>query len=867
MNERIICRRLTFLLHLLCRTGPAITNDFDISVDLHSATLVLTALLKISEFRFAAFPLGDLFNLDCWMATLPSPALDAYGVRKDGVAPSAALEELLVSMQKLALNITCNECTSPGLRDLAELWTTPAATAEITSTANDVLEFLGGVLGGGLVQNQIDRRLNDAARRCPHSPEYQKDFTSFTYENFEVEGDNGDVSLAILVMVVCASLVAMLGVLVFIIRFITWRRHRRWLKTLPSSQLILLKDRQERCEEKEAELNNTSRSMFTSTEIPVWVRFSIPVIILGNIGLFLSGHLSLAAEVKIVVSFAGQVLTIEQFYQFSMATSTIEIWQAGGKELAILILIFSGIWPYTKQLITLVLWFLPPARCSISRRGSFLLWLDTLAKWSIVDIFTLIMSVAAFRVSISSPDIGFLPDDLYSLDLLVVPMWGLYANLIAQLISQVSSHFIIYYHRKIVAGATKEFRQKHGLIAASTHHLALTESSDISYDSLADCQYGPRKDLLNQQSFARPHRGESVKLTPRSFVNGLVIFITLIFVVLLLAGCILPSSGLEFQGILGIAVESGQKWQDAVTELSLFGLANLLMDQARFTDESKEYVGLGLLCALLVVTVLFVPLAQTASLVYQWFVPLAGRERKKMSVVTEVLQAWQYAEVYVISIIVATWQLGPISVFMINSYCYDLQETFDVMAYFGVISNDDAQCFKVDASIEAGAYILAGATVVLSLLNTLVMNASKQYFRDRDETISREEYKAREFGHTQTMESSMVTTPIHKAINDDSEEEEGEQMPDNLTRTNVEKYIKPCPVLFTDKFRWLLRASNEVASTTGNLAGADELAAASLAGAQPVEEKTTVVDDIGQTKEHEQPSTAKPCNILSEVDL
>jgi len=358
----------------------------------------LTALLKISEYRFAAFPLGDVFNLDCWLATLPPPVLNQFGVRPDDVEASLAMEELMVSMQELDLNITCRQCSSPGLEELANLWSNPKSTESMTKAANDVLEFAARVLGQGLVQTEIDRMLNDAARRCPHSPEYEQGFTSFTYSAFESQaGESGQVSLAILVMVVAACLVAIIGFLVLAVTFIVRRRHARWLKTLPNEQLTLLKHRQEIEEEKENELNAMTRSMFMSGDVPLWIRWVIPVIVVGNIAFFLSGHLSLGAEVKILVSFAGQTLSIEQFYQFSMARSTVEIWQAGGKQLAILILIFSGIWPYTKQLITLALWFLPPRYCSISKRGSILLWLDTLAKWSIVDIFTLVVSIAAFR--------------------------------------------------------------------------------------------------------------------------------------------------------------------------------------------------------------------------------------------------------------------------------------------------------------------------------------------------------------------------------------------------------------------------------------------------------------------------------------
>ena len=73
---------------------------------------------------------------------------------------------------------------------------------------------------------------------------------------------------------------------------------------------------------------------------------------------------------------------------------------AGGKELAVLIFLFSFVWPYTKQLITLFLWFAKPGIVSVKKRGSILLWLDALAKWSMVDIFTLVVTIVAFRVSI-----------------------------------------------------------------------------------------------------------------------------------------------------------------------------------------------------------------------------------------------------------------------------------------------------------------------------------------------------------------------------------------------------------------------------------------------------------------------------------
>ena len=131
------------------------------------------------------------------------------------------------------------------------------------------------------------------------------------------------------------------------------------------------------------------------------------------------------------------------------------------------------------------------------------------------------------RLSITNPKVGFLTEDLYAFDILVDPMWGLYANLIAQLISQISSHFIIHYHRSIVHEATKAYRKKHGLVAASRVKLAELESSDRTDDSIShgDDPYGEIKDVLYQHSFSRPHRGESGKVVTRGCVNSLVAFV------------------------------------------------------------------------------------------------------------------------------------------------------------------------------------------------------------------------------------------------------------------------------------------------------------------------------------------------------
>jgi hypothetical protein len=767
-----------FLFSVTGADENQIKNELDINLDLDTASVYLLAMLKVANSRLLGFPLEDVFDMNCWLATIPAPLLDSRGIRLADSEVTAALEDIGASVSRFTLNVSCVECSSPGMTDLAELLSTQEAQDGITETTNTILHYAADFLSGDFVQVQIDRLLAEAARKCPHSPDFDPTATAVQYEPFAAPQNESDVTYLMLLGGVTLGLIAAVATVVLAVRCIVKRRHRWWLTQIPEEQIHTLQRQQQKEAAMEAELNGNSKSMFRSTEVPFIVRWGMPLIILGNIGLFISGHISLGATVNIEARIAGETIRVEEFFEFSMAKSTIDIWNAGGRELAILILIFSGIWPYTKQLITLGLWFMPPRWVSISKRGSILLWLDWLAKWSIIDIFVLVISIAAFRVSVQSPDVAFLPEGFYSLDLMVVPLWGLYANMLAQLVSQVSSHFILHYQRRIYSNARDAFKKAHHLQSVRSASFVRTSSlvSHASYDG---------KRLLKKHQFGRPHRGESQKLVVRGWVSYAIIFLGFCLVFLVVVGCVMPSFALDIHGLVGVAVESGQKFEDATTYHSVFTVVQLLMEEARFLDTASDYLGLGTLSVLFVLTVLVVPVLQSLALMRQWFSPLTLAERSRMSIAIEVLQAWQYAEVYLIAIFVASWQLGPVSEFMINSYCESLGDFFAEMVYFDFLKEEDAQCFGVQSSIEEGAFILAAGTVFLALLNTFMTKAVTQYLREKAELVKQ----------------------IEDEISTDKMDEE--QAAQGNAASSAESRIHPVPVLFTDTFRWLLRGDTE----------------------------------------------------------
>lgn len=139
-------------------------------------------------------------------------------------------------------------------------------------------------------------------------------------------------------------------------------------------------------------------------------------------------------------------------------------------------------------------------------------------------------------------------------------------------------------------------------------------------------------------------------------------------------------------------------------------------------------------------------------------------------------------EVYIISIIITAWQIGGVSDFMVNAYCSDLSGTFSSMAYYGIIDPADAQCFRVEARVEKGVYVLIAAAIALGLVNHFVCKAAEQ--RDKEDRSTLEDFDA--FQRDDSMRSEDAFT---------------DQDDDDLDKTSR---INPVPVRFTDTYRFLL---------------------------------------------------------------
>jgi hypothetical protein len=261
-------------------------------------------------------------------------------------------------------------------------------------------------------------------------------------------------------------------------------------------------------------------------------------------------------------------------------------------------------------------------------------------------------------------------------------------------------------------------------------------------------------------------------------VNQGLVFAAFVTVVLTIVGCCLPAVSFDYQGLIGIAMESGKDFQQAKEYISIFSLAKLLMAQASFLGTAKDIIGMLAVSVLLIFSTFCVPLALIAVLLVEWFGTHTTKARRTLRSVVEILQAWQYIEVFVLSVVVASWQIGDVSELLLDEYCGgSFGSRLSQLALWGLIKPEDAKCFRVQPAIESAAFILLAAGIMIIILGSFVSKAVDQ--RNRDETRT-------DLGETapsrlcQESEDSIV--PIH--------------------------LVRPVPVLFTDQFRWLLVRSS-----------------------------------------------------------
>ena len=511
----------------------------------------------------------------------------------------------------------------------------------------------------------------------------------------------------------------------------------------------------------ETEFLDQCSSIASTPTLPLWSKAVFYALILCTTGFFLSANLSVGATINLDFTVEGEFIKLPSIYDFSILTSTIEMLKAGVYLLGIILLGFSVIWPYLKLIILGTVFTLSASQLRPKRRAGIMEWIDALGKWSMFDVFALCACMVIFYVQVESPATYTTPVGWYGFTLSMTPIWGMYANLIAQILSQCLSIFALWAHHRAYKadwhtfhgtepnkpianntnGDTKEIQMKplsmeppvssNDDAADGDNHDAPTKNETMASGLVVREGHqheGPPPPMPPGAVMAQHFRGvEMVQRVPL-WAQLAVCAMLLGVIALVVCGFFVTGFTVRVVGVLGLIQEAANSGSSTRYFTPLY----VAQEMARVIPPGNAGIAVGTwaLIIVFVICVLFVPIAQAAVLLWVWAVPTPLGRLKTLLKANELLSSWQYIEVYLIAVIVGCMQIPVVCALLVGTSCDPIQPGLDWLVRKGFMSH--ATCFQMQPIVEAGMWCLFSASIILYLCSVIVREAAFELVNTHD---------------------------------------------------------------------------------------------------------------------------------------
>jgi len=270
--------------------GIAINNDFRLSLEIEHVEALADLMARIQADRFLTLKVSEILGMNCLVATLYDS--------NDPSAAVAQIEQLLLAIRSVRMDVSCIKCSSPLLPLITARLQTEEGQQEIQQVVDYLLNKTQSLVTNDYNARRISHMVEQSYMRCM-DPNHEKEDYSSDFSPIKTVPELGFLMSA---AVIVFTLILFVSVVVCCVR--THRRtmveHKtNWKKTLRAVRKAQRK--------KENEIHKKySTSLITEKNIPLVMRILIPLIIIVNILLFLSGHLSLGATVKLALDLMGE---------------------------------------------------------------------------------------------------------------------------------------------------------------------------------------------------------------------------------------------------------------------------------------------------------------------------------------------------------------------------------------------------------------------------------------------------------------------------------------------------------------------------------------------------------------------------------
>ena len=462
--------------------------------------------------------------------------------------------------------------------------------------------------------------------------------------------------------------------------------------------------------------------------IPPFVRYGMLCMIVVDISLFFSSHASMGASVDLLLNVFGDHFRYNTIFPFGLGYSLVNLWKACAVTLVAFLATFSGGWVYLKLLLMSLLWCTPTTMLSTTRRGKYFHYLDMFGKWSLLDLLVLTQSMVGFYVRIKHPQLEILPPDFYALDLIVTPAYGLYSFSVAITLSLVLSHIQVVYHNKALAYDTQESTQPPTFSAT----LPLDTIQD-AYDLIPNHNSTMHAEETQQLVAGQQKRLSLFQLSTKSNTKKiLLMLLPLISLVFLCWGAVVPSWTFQVRGMVGIVAEFGEKGSTTHT-YSFYSAIVQLVEQSKITTPALSAFGVLFIMFMYSAFSFIVPCLHLLAMFCLCVVPMKLSTMKALHVFTHICSSFAAMEVWILATVVTVLQIKFVSYSVLDAQCSALLPTFNTLANFGFIDQEDANCFQIDGRFNWQGMLLLMVSVAVGYCSQLyIMRESEAVIQCRE---------------------------------------------------------------------------------------------------------------------------------------
>jgi len=324
---------LSFILEMsFAGSSSNILNQLNVTMEMTEMKVALLLMAKIQASSLLNLPIMDLLDRNCLLATIPPAGLG-------GNSRSASIN-FDASYSNAKISAKCIECSSPFLTFLGENMDTSQSMETFNMLGASFLDLLLGPLNEAL-QLQLDMALLSAEALCAR----QEPDLNVMSMSIDFPSNTRGFGVGILI-----PLLLLIIIIWFMYRYLrskTLARKKVWLESLPDNHIYRMHDKQMENDERDDGLKT---SMIMNEQIFFFVRFAIPVLILASFGLYISGHINVAAYTNLEGSFAGEDVLIFQFFKLTLIDAISNGWTGNTWFLSLISLFVNIIWPYIKLL-------------------------------------------------------------------------------------------------------------------------------------------------------------------------------------------------------------------------------------------------------------------------------------------------------------------------------------------------------------------------------------------------------------------------------------------------------------------------------------------------------------------------------------